>query len=67
MSRKSRGWMVTSRLASGITLLGLLLLVLLVGVAWRATTAIWFLLFPVLLVGVLAAAAVGVLWGIRHF
>lgn len=38
----------------------------LVGVAWRATSVLWFLLFPLLLVGALAAAAVVVLWAVRH-
>ncbi len=46
---------------------GVVLLVLMVGIAWRTTNPAWFLLFPVLLLGVLAALAVGVLWGLRHF
>lgn len=58
---------VTRRLVSGSTLVGLVMLVLLVGIAWRASTAAWFLFFPVLLVGVLASAAMAVLWGLRHF
>ncbi len=59
--------MLTGRHASGSTIIGLILLALVLGIAWRATSAVWFLLFPLLLVGLLAAAAVGVLWGIRHF
>ncbi len=58
---------VTRRAVSGTTVAGVILLGALVGIAWRATNALWFLLFPVLLVGVLAAAAMAVLWGLRHF
>ncbi len=65
--RRARGWVLTGRHASGSTLIGLVLLALVLGIAWRATSAVWFLLFPLLLVGLLAAAAVGVLWGLRHF
>ncbi len=65
--RRGRGWVLTGRHASGSTIIGVLLLALVVGIAWRATSAVWFLLFPLLLVGLLATAAVGVLWGIRHF
>lgn len=46
---------------------GFVLLVLLVGIAWRASSAVWFLFFPLLLIGVVAAAAMAVLWGLRHF
>lgn len=46
---------------------GLVLLALLVGIAWRTTSVAWFLLFPMLLLGVLFALGVGVLWGLRHF
>ncbi len=46
---------------------GIILLMVLVGIAWRTTNAAWFLLFPVLLLGILGALAVGVLWGLRHF
>jgi len=46
---------------------GLVMLVLLVGIAWRTTNVAWFLLFPMLLLGVLFALGVGVLWGLRHF
>jgi cyanate permease len=46
---------------------GLVLLLLLIAIAWRATNALWFLLFPALLIGVVAAAAIAVLWGLRHF
>ena len=61
-----RGWVLSSRTVSGSALLGILSLGLLVGIAWRATSAGWFLLFPLLLLGMLAAAAISVLWGIRH-
>lgn len=59
--------MLTGRHASGSMIIGVILLALMLGIAWRATSAVWFLLFPLLLVGLLAAAALGVLWGIRHF
>lgn len=58
---------LTSRVAALVGVIGLSLLGLLVGIAWRATSAVWFLVFPVLLLGVLAAAAVVVLWILRHF
>ncbi|HEY3246675.1 MAG TPA: hypothetical protein VGK88_00105 [bacterium] len=45
---------------------GVALLIVLVGIAWRAQSVGWFLLFPVLLVGVLAAVALGVLAALRH-
>ncbi|HEV8354177.1 MAG TPA: hypothetical protein VGR24_08265 [bacterium] len=45
---------------------GLILLAILIGIAWRAQSAGWFLLFPVLLLGVLAAIALGVLAALRH-
>ncbi len=50
----------------GLTL-GLILLAVLIGIAWRTTSAAWFLLFPVLLIGVIFALGVGVLWSLRHF
>ncbi len=58
---------VTRRAVSGTTAAGVVLLGALVGIAWRANNALWFLLFPLLLVGILAAAAMAVLWGLRHF
>ncbi len=66
-SQPRRMRVLTGRFASGSALLGVFLLALLLGIAWRATTAAWFLLFPLLLVGMLAAGAVAVLWAIRHF
>ncbi len=48
-------------------MVGLVLLLLLIAIAWRATNALWFLVFPALLIGVVAAAAIAVLWGLRHF
>jgi len=45
---------------------GLILLVILIGIAWRAQSVGWFLLFPLLLLGVLAAVALGVLAALRH-
>lgn len=46
---------------------GLGLLLLLIGIAWKATNVLWFLLFPVLLIGLVVAAAMAVLWGLRQF
>ncbi|HXF82282.1 MAG TPA: hypothetical protein VNN19_05975 [bacterium] len=59
--------MLTARAAAAIGACGLLMLLLLVGIAWRTTSALWFLAFPLLLLGVLAAAAVAVLRMLRHF
>lgn len=58
---------LTGRAAGAAAAAGALLLVVLVGVAWRATSALWFLVFPLLLVGLLAAAGLAVLWILRHF
>ncbi len=58
---------LTAPVALGTVALGFILLVVLVGIAWRSTNPVWFLLFPLLLMGVLGALAVGVLWGLRHF
>lgn len=45
---------------------GVLLLLVLIGIAWRAQSAGWFLLFPLLVAGLLAAVALGVLAALRH-
>lgn len=58
---------VTRRTVSWTTVAGLIMLGALVGIAWRATNVIWFLLFPLLVVGILAGAAMAVLWAFRHF
>lgn len=58
LTRRHVGWGGTA---------GLALLLLLIGIAWKATNVLWFLLFPLLLVGLVAAAAMAVLWGLRHF
>lgn len=58
---------LTGRGAGAIALAGLLLLAVLVGIAWRATSALWFLVFPLLLLGLLTAAGMAVLWILRHF
>lgn len=58
---------VTRRTVSWSTVAGFVLLGALVGIAWRATNALWFLLFPLLLVGALVGVAMAVLWGLRHF
>lgn len=58
---------LTGRMAGLVGAMGVLLLALLVGIAWRATSAVWFLVFPILLLGLLAAAGMAVLWILRHF
>ena len=58
---------LTGSMVSWSVITGVLLLAALVGIAWRATDVLWFLLFPLLLAGVLVATAMGVLWGLRHF
>jgi lysylphosphatidylglycerol synthetase-like protein (DUF2156 family) len=58
---------LTAPVALATVAAGVVLLLVLVGIAWRSTNAVWFLLFPLLLLGVLGALAVGVLWGLRHF
>ncbi len=58
---------VTRRTVSWSTIAGIMLLGALIGIAWRATNALWFLLFPLLLVGALVTVAMAVLWGLKHF
>jgi len=58
---------LTGRASGALVVLGLVLLAVLVGIAWRATSAAWFLFFPVLLLGVLVAAAATALWILRYF
>lgn len=40
---------------------------LLVGIALRATNVLWFLLFPLLVIGALVGVSLAVLWALRHF
>lgn len=65
--RERRPPVLTARTSAAIGLAGLVLLAVLVGIAWRATSAVWFLVFPLLLLGVLVAAASAALWILRHF
>lgn len=65
--RARRTPVLTSRAAGVMALGGVVLLALLVGIAWRTTSALWFVVFPLLLVGVLIAAASAALWILRHF
>ena len=58
---------LTGRTSGILAAMGVVLLALLVGIAWRATSAAWFLVFPLLLLGVLVAAAATALWILRHF
>lgn len=62
-----RATTVTGRHVTWGAVAGIILLLVLVGIVWRTTNALWFLLFPLLLVGVVAATAMAVLWGLRHF
>jgi len=43
------------------------LVVALVLVTWKATSPLLFLLYPVLVLGVLALVAMAVLWALKHF
>jgi hypothetical protein len=36
-------------------------------VTWKATSPLLFLLYPVLVLGVLALLAMAVLWALKHF
>lgn len=58
---------VTRRTVSATSIAGVIMLGALVGIAWRATNVVWFLLFPLLVVGILAGTAMAVLWAFRHF
>lgn len=58
---------LTGRAVVGSVVVGVGTLALLIGIAWRATSAAWFLFFPLLLGGLLGAAAVWVLWILRYF
>jgi len=53
--------------SAAVGIAGVVLFGLLVGIAWRATSAVWFLVFPLLVLGVLASAGIAVLWILRHF
>ena len=43
------------------------LVVALVLITWKASNPLLFLLYPVLVLGVLALLAMAVLWALRHF
>jgi len=43
------------------------LIVAIVVVTWKASSPLLFLLYPVLVLGVLALLAMAVLWALRHF
>lgn len=64
---RARRPVLTARTSAAIALAGVGLLAVLVGIAWRATSAVWFLIFPLLLLGMLVAAASAALWILRHF
>ncbi len=43
------------------------LVVVLVLITWKATSPLLFLLYPILVLGVLALLGMAVLWALRHF
>ena len=47
--------------AAGVFVIALVL------VTWKATSPLLFLLYPVLVLGVLALVATAVLWALKHF
>ncbi len=62
-----RRTVLTGRLSLVTAGMGIIFLVLLVAIAQRTTSALWFMTFPLLLAGVLLAAAAAVLRMLRHF
>jgi hypothetical protein len=58
---------LTGRLSLAVAAVGLVLLIVLLGITQRSTSALWFLTFPLLLAGVLIAAGAAVLRMLRHF
>ncbi|HEY6104127.1 MAG TPA: hypothetical protein VI007_12975 [bacterium] len=58
---------LSGRVSLVVAAAGITFLVLLFGIAQRTTSPLWFLLFPVLLLGMLIAAAAAVLRMLRHF
>jgi hypothetical protein len=47
--------------------LAVVLVIATVLVTWTATSPVVFLLYPILVLGVLALSALAVLWALRHF
>ena len=58
---------LTARVSLLVAAAGVVFLVVLLAIAQRTTSALWFLTFPVLLLGVLVAEAAAVLRMLRHF
>lgn len=58
---------LTGRFSLLVAAVGLVFLIALLAIAQRSTSALWFMTFPLLLAGVLAAAAAAVLRMLRHF
>lgn len=48
-------------------LVAIALVAALILVTWKASSPLLFLLYPVMIVGVLALLAMAVLWALRHF
>lgn len=48
-------------------LVATMLVAALILVTWKASSPLLFLLYPVMIVGVLALLAMAVLWALRHF
>ncbi len=56
-----------SRTVGWAVLVATALVAALIVVTWKASTPLLFLLYPVLVLGVLAFLAMAVLWALRHF
>ena len=48
-------------------LVAMALVAALILITWKASSPLLFLLYPVMIVGVLALLAMAVLWALRHF
>jgi hypothetical protein len=58
---------LSARVSLLVAAAGVVFLAVLLAIAQRTTSALWFLTFPVLLLGLLVAAAAAVLRMLRHF
>lgn len=58
LQSRTVGWGVVAAAALVVTI---------VLVTWKATSPLLFLLYPILVLGVLVLLALAVLWALRHF
>jgi hypothetical protein len=58
---------LSGRASLAVAVAGVAFLIALITIAQRTTSPLWFLLFPLLLLGMLLAAAAAVLRMLRHF